>query len=82
MRGFRSCRACHQRWAQESGLCRSCRRDPQYAHVMEAIARRAQQIEEDRLMEIAKLPRRLPRDVPNRLIVIQGVCYEVVWDGT
>jgi hypothetical protein len=82
MGGFRRCVACRQRWAQESSLCRRCARDPEHAGLLEQIDRRAKLIEIERELAIASLTRRLPRDAPNRTIVVRGVRFEVMWDGT
>jgi hypothetical protein len=70
-----ACRRCGVRWAQYRGLCRTC--DPGPGD--RAIQNSRQRIERD----AARCQRRLPRaTVAIRTAVIEGVEFEVVFDGT
>lgn len=75
------CAECGVRWAQWGGLCRRCWRSS------------GQPVETTREREAGRIARRTAREDrvghvlpalegPRREVLIDGVLYEIIWDGT
>jgi hypothetical protein len=73
------CKRCHQRYAQERGRCRRCNRE-------RGDTRRVIEIEAAQLARLfARYDAPRPAPVPpghRRTVTIDGIEYEVMFDGT
>jgi len=74
--GNAACQGCGFRWAQVRGLCNTCRRErgllPPYGDI----------IRTDQAARVDQVEHVLPPMAPNRTIIVAGVEYDIVWDGT
>jgi hypothetical protein len=79
----RRCTRCTYRWRQGAhGLCRTCERIEKEEAGFKSTALRDRERQARRDAQLAALERAKPRGTERRTVVIRGVEFDVVWDGT
>jgi hypothetical protein len=77
----RNCQRCGLRWVQARGLCRTCERqtgaDTRTTFERELDAYMRRQTQGLHVARVAPRPARV-----NPIVVVDGVTFEVMWDGT
>ena len=70
------CTRCGKKWRQYKGLCRLCSHEA-VVFVPSTFEREAQHVAKQPVVRF----KGTPVLVPSKTVVIEGVHYEVVWDG-